>query len=568
MTAEFGPALRWRRHLTFDRLFWVFLACIAALALWRFVDYGVTWDEDVHAYYGELILRYYASWLQDKSALDWWNLYIYGGAFDVPATLLTKVSPLGYYETRHAFNAVIGLVGIVGTWKLARTVGGSRTALIAAISLTLVPNYFGHMFNNPKDIPFAAGMAWGLYYLVVMVRSLPAVPFSLALRLGVVVGLTAGVRIGGVLLIAYLGLVIGFLAVLRGWQQQSPRQLAIDLGQGLVRAVLPVLLVGYSVLLLVWPYAQQSPIAHPLAALRDFSHHAYGYQVLFDGVYYWTDDLPWLYLPTYILLKLPELLILLIVAAAGWAIWALWRPETWREPRRLLALALVAFAAVFPVAYAIGIHATVFNGMRHFLFVLPPLVVIAALMLDRLIEKSVTLGSGRAVAAALAIYVGYHVSLLVRLHPNEYVYYNAFIGGVEGAQGLYKLDYWGNSYAEAVHGLERTLRARYGKEFEAHTFKVRICGPKVSAKYYFPRNFVEAENDRDADFVISMSSHVPDSAKVVELDECRKVMAGHQIYGVERLKTLLSVVIDRRAIKTEIETAARIPNRPRSMVTP
>jgi len=103
-------------------------------------------------------VRYYASWMQDTTALGWWNLYIYGGAFDVPATLLTQISPLGYYETRHAFNAAIGILGVVGTWKLARALGGPRAALIATVLLALTPNYLGHMFNNPKDIPFAVGM--------------------------------------------------------------------------------------------------------------------------------------------------------------------------------------------------------------------------------------------------------------------------------------------------------------------------------------------------------------------------------------------------------------------------
>ena len=132
-------------------------------------------------------------------------------------------------------------------------------------------------------------------------------------------------------------------------------------------------------------------------------------------------------------------------------------------------------------------------------------------------------------------------------------------------QYSYKLDYWGNSYAEAVRGLEQVLRERYGGEFEARIFKIRICGPKVSAKYYFPRNFVEAENDREADFVISMSNYVPAADKVVELDECRQMMAGIQIHSVERMNTMLSVVIDRRGLKTYVAEGAPARARPKAM---
>ncbi len=545
----------WRGRLAPDHLFAVFLVAVCVVAAATFVNYGVTWDEDLHAYYGELIVRYYASLGVDQTALTWWNLYIYGGAFDLPATLLTKISPLGYYETRHAFNAAIGILGIVGTWKLARSLGGPRAGLIAAIGLALTPNYFGHMFNNPKDIPFAVGMVWGLYYLVLILRILPNLAPSLAIRFGVALGLTAGVRIGGILLFAYLGLAILALSAWHGLAARSFVE-AVRYGwrSGLGTA-LPALVIGYSMLLLFWPYAQQAPIANPLAALRDFSHHAYGYQVLFDGAYYWPADLPSLYLPTYILLKLPELHVALLALAIPWALYALASSDGRRHPEKLAPFALLAFAATFPVVYVIAIKATIFNGMRHFLFVLPPLVVVAALVLDRLIVLAARTRWLRPAAAALAVYLGYHASLLARLHPDEYVYYNALVGGVEGAQGLYKLDYWGNSYAEAVRGLERALRDRYKEDFAAHTFKIRVCGPKVSAKYYFPPNFVEADSDREADFVISMLNHVPENATLVEIEECKGVIAGQQIYGVERANALLSVVIDRRP--ATIETAAR-----------
>lgn len=440
MTGWIDAASGWRARLSFDRLFWGLLGLLGLFVLWRFADYGVTWDEDLHAYYGELIVRYYATLGADKTALGWWNLYIYGGAFDLPATLLTQVSPFGYYETRHAFNAAVGLLGIVGAWKLARALGGPRAGLVAAVSLALMPNYFGHMFNNPKDLPFAVGMVWGLHYLVLTIRSFPAVPLSLALRFGVVVGLTAGVRIGGVLLLAYLGLVLGALALSCAWERRSVRRAPGDLVRGFVRVVLPALAIGYPVMLLFWPFAQQAPLSNPLAALRDFSHHAYGYQVLFDGTYYWPRDLPWTYLPTYIAIKLPELLLLLIAGAAAWSLWALGRVETWREPRQVLALGLLGFSVVFPIAYAVVINATIFNGMRHFLFVLPSLAVIAALAFDRLIDQVARLGWGRAAAACLAVYGAYHASLMVRLHPDQYIYYNAFVGGVAGAEGRYKLD--------------------------------------------------------------------------------------------------------------------------------
>jgi len=121
------------------------------------------------------------------------------------------------------------------------------------------------------------------------------------------------------------------------------------------------------------------------------------------------------------------------------------------------------------------------------------------------------------------------------LHPNQYVYYNAFVGGVGGAQRKFKLDYWANSYAEAVQGLENYLYPTYGPDFEDHEFTVAVCGPPVSADYYFPANFRFTRQRAEADFFIAFTK-----------ENCDRSLPGLPVYRVERMGALLSIVLDRR----------------------
>src|ERR1700739_3605771 len=72
-----------------------------ALVLSTFRDYGVTWDEDVHNWYGNFVLDYYLSFAAHKTALHWQDLYNYGAIFDTIAAVLNRMSPIGVYETRH-----------------------------------------------------------------------------------------------------------------------------------------------------------------------------------------------------------------------------------------------------------------------------------------------------------------------------------------------------------------------------------------------------------------------------------------------------------------------------------
>ena len=540
-----GPALVgttrvWLSSRMSGDLFWKrlsFALTILALVLviFTFTDYGVTWDEDVHNWYGNFVLNYYLSFFVDCNALHWRDLYNYGAMFDTFAAALNRVSPIGTYETRHLLNALVGILGLVGCCKLGCAMGGARVGFFAALFLLLTPNYYGQMFNNPKDVPFAVGVVWATYYMVRIVPGLPRPLLSLLIRFGVVVGMTMGVRVGGLILLCYIGLLLVVDGIWRAIDTRRAFLLIEGVWTGFWRVLLPAVVFAYPVMLLFWPWGQTDPIENPLRALAFFSHQTFPFSTLFAGRFVPASDLPWTYLPTYIALALPELVLVLLLCApvlAGTVISC-----QWPHVRRELALThfVVGFGIAFPIAYAIAIKAVLFDGMRHFIFVLPLIAVAAALVADRACARLEHLPYRRLICVMLFIYGVGHISIMAMLHPNQYVYYNAFVGGVGGAQRKFKLDYWANSYAEAVQGLENYLYPTYGPDFEDHEFTVAVCGPPVSAGYYFPANFRFTRQRAEADFFIAFTK-----------ENCDRSLPGLPVYRVERMGALLSIVLDRR----------------------
>jgi hypothetical protein len=494
-----------------------------ALVISTFRDYGVTWDEDVHNWYGNFVLDYYLSLFGDKTALHWRDLYNYGAVFDMMAAALNRVSPIGVYETRHLLNGLVGILGLIGCWKLGRAVAGPRTGFIASLLLISTPNYYGQMFNNPKDIPFAVGIVWSTYYLIRIVPTLPRPPLGTLAKLGAAIGMTMGVRIGGLLLICYLSLL---LALDGTWRTFAANRFGVLAGIAWVsfwRVLLPVVGVAYPVMLLFWPWAQTDPIENPLRALAFFSHQSFPFYTLFDGQF----------MPA-------ELVLVLLLCIPVAAVVALWRGNFRTSREQALASFVLGIGIVFPVAYAIVIKAVLFDGMRHFIFTLPLIAVAAAVVADRGLDWLSRFPYRRPVWGVLALYGCAHISIMAMLHPDQYVYYNAFVGGVEGAQHKFKLDYWANSYAEAVQGLEDYLRAEYGADFEEREFTVAVCGPPISAGYYFPPNFRFVRDRARADFFIAFTK-----------DNCERSLPGRPIYRVERMGALLSLVLDRRDFAAE-----------------
>ena len=153
-----------------DATAWGILLALAIIVYLTFADYGLGWDDYTHSQYGQLLLDYYASGLTDTRALSFVNLYMYGGGFDMLAALIAKILPYDLFETRRLVGAAVGIVGVFIVWRLARRIGGPVAGLIALALLATTPLYYGHIFINSKDAPFAVALAALLYGLVLILE--------------------------------------------------------------------------------------------------------------------------------------------------------------------------------------------------------------------------------------------------------------------------------------------------------------------------------------------------------------------------------------------------------------
>jgi tetratricopeptide (TPR) repeat protein len=238
-----------------------------------------------------------------------------------------------------------------------------------------------------------------------------------------------GVRIGGFLLIAYLGLFIIVFAFLT-------RQMSSVLKKRLIVQIIVVSVAGYLIAILFWPYAHQGIISMPLEALKIMSHFFVNIGLIFDGKRILSNQVPWYYIPKYILYTAP------VIVLAGAAIGLGCIPVIFRKNKNQLIFALmVVFSCVFPIAYAIYQKSSLYDGWRHFLFIYPPLVVIAAIGWATLI-RSRQKAVGYAMAGLLAVGLYSPVRFTLVNHPFESLYFNEIEGGIKNAYGKFETDYY------------------------------------------------------------------------------------------------------------------------------
>ena len=509
---------------------------LGILVLLTFRHYGITWDEEVQDQYGQAVFDYYASGFIDHRFEQMFNLYLYGGMFDGLAAFLNAYTPIGIYETRHLLNACFGLLGLWGTWRLGRLIKDRPTGLLAMVFLALTPMYYGHMFNNPKDIPFAVGIVWTLYYMAKSIRTFPHISPSLILKLGIIFGLTLGVRVGGIMVLGYWGFILLLLSLMKVRRNKAQYY---DQIIALGKLTLPVGFLAYSVMLLCWPWAQEAPLENPIRALIEFSNFPQDVEVLLNGTIYRSTELPWFYLPLYFAIQLPLMQLVLILGGLILLPWIWWNLNT-RSNR--FALGLVLLTAFMPMLYATISHPALYDAVRHFIFTLPPLCILAALAARFLYSWAIAafeqVWSRRAVAIGMFTVFGISASTQIfvmrQLHPYEYIYANTLTNGVQGAYGKYELDYWGSSFKEAASKLQEFVKHEGGVP-PGKIYRVAICGPWSSAMIYLPLDYEPVEADKPAEFFLSTTRWL-----------CQDMRTGREIIRVERMGVPLSIVKDLR----------------------
>src|SRR6202034_3202472 len=479
------------------------LAITAVVAALTFRDFGLGWDDYTHAQYGDLLLSLYSSGFTDKRALSFVNLYMYGGGYDLLAALTAKILPFALFETRRLVGAVVGVIGLFVTWRLGRRLGGPFAGLISVALLATCPLYYGHMFMNAKDGPFAVTMATALLGLVRAFEEYPrATPATIALY-GIGMGLAIGSRVMGGF--AVINTVLPLLLILIVRARLNGLMPALREWFGFLTPFIPTVVLAYLVMGLVWPWAVVSPL-NPFHAVEYFSNFfEKPWRELFDGQLIPVPDMPRSYVPTLAALQLPEILLALgLTGIAGATVAVAGRNRGGSAGHRAALLAVV-LAATLPILITIAARPAMYNGIRHFVFTVLPFAVLGGLAGAWIARRLEPLGRAALVAGALVLFVGAASPglAMARLHPYEYTHFNRIAGGAAGARPRFMLDYWGLSLTQASRQL-RALIAERGEQPPRGTWTVAVCGPHTPVTVALGPQFTTTWNPKGADFAMML----------------------------------------------------------------
>lgn len=214
---------------------------------------------------------------------------------------------------------------------------------------------------------------------------------------------------------------------------------------------LPYVLVAGLTSYATWPYLWGAPLARFAQAFLHMASNPTILSVLFAGEVFPSDALPASYLPTLLVRTLSEPVWLLFVAGLAMAALATWRRKLeWRSLSAVLLWFLV------PLLYIALLSPPMYDGYRHFLFMVPPAFLFGGFALQGIFARL----HNRAVQLAIvAVVAAFGVVGIARTHPYEYASYNLLAGGLGGAFRRFETDYWLTCYKESMDYVNRNAEA-------------------------------------------------------------------------------------------------------------
>jgi len=432
----------------------LFFSALIILGALIYKDFGIPWDESVQTQIGAL--NYRLLFRGDHALLSFPDRF-YGAIIEVPLLWITARLSI----PRHLAIYLIFVFGLVIFFLLSRRIfHNSWWGLLAAGLLAISPRIFADAFYNSKDIPFLVACVTAVWTLVTLSDALGKEHkwwtfLAITVMHAGASAVFISTRVAGVMILplTLLLLVIKAIESPAAWK----RILVIFSGYLVLSAELTIVF---------WPILWQSPWREFAYAFSMMSKYPYSRPVLYGGNYFLPENLPWHYLPVWIGITTPVIVLAgILPCLIGWIgkIPSLIKSKEKRQFLRGNAgeisvwLVVLGWLAI-PVAAIYLFHSVLYDGWRQLFFIYPAIVLISLRGLVYLYRWLLRLpwhANGIRILAGIILLAGLMEPawFMVRYHPHENVYFNIFAGDPTTLRQRFELDYWGLSYKQGIDAI-------------------------------------------------------------------------------------------------------------------
>ena len=450
-----------RFQWVFEKPIYILLALNILIGLFVFCNYGLSWDEPLFYDYADALGYAYSPKEWFSGHFDLSNSYGISGDDHKtrgPAYLLFARGPVSLLKAFglnsasawHLVNFLFFQLGVYFLYRFSTRWVKPGAALATSALFSWQPLLWGHAFINPKDPPFLVFFLGSICLGFEMVDHIANGAKSNRQTLisvivpAILLGITTSIRVLGPL----AGLLVFIYFVIRFIQDKNLR---VSVSPWLVLFTYGS--ISIITMFITWPYLWENPVERFIEVLKLMSDNPTTLSVLFGGEVYRAGELPRRYFPFMLVTTLTEPVWILFGLGLITGYWKLLTGPSSLNKVATVTLTLLWFVSL--VLYALIRRPSMYDGLRHFLFILPPIFIYVGLACEYLFSfiTPIWLRAGVVFVLILPGLLG-----IFNLHPYEYTYYNSFVGGTSRAFRNYETDYWLTCYKESIQKLEENLK--------------------------------------------------------------------------------------------------------------
>jgi hypothetical protein len=205
--------------------------------------------------------------------------------------------------------------------------------------------------------------------------------------------------------------------------------------------------IGSAIVFVVafWPWLWSDPWGHFSQAFANMAKFRWNGHVLYMGASMPGTELPWHYIPVWIVISTPLIYSVFFLIGAFGAVRRVIvrRFQLWKGDAELQD---VIFLTIFtgPIVAVIAFHSVLYNGWRQMYFVYPAflLLALAGLVTSwRALDHRFPAFARPLLVALSFLSLADTAAWMVRAHPYQNVYFNVLAG--KDWKSRFELDYWG-----------------------------------------------------------------------------------------------------------------------------
>lgn len=428
-------------------LFIAFFALLSLTGLLNFKKFGISWEAPGLRLNGGNALVYIADlfhlnvvpeYYRKFPAMGMNGMADHGVAYDAPLgaleVLLGIKEPMHIYQMRTLVNFIVFMIGTLSIYFITkRRLSSNKLAILACLFFVLSPRIFSAGFYSPADMPFTSFFVLGVNLAL---RFLEKPLLINAFLAGIVCGYATDIRLLGIVIFP----IVIFLFVAKNYSALQKKEIK-------TLPIFTYLISGVLSIYAFFPYLWESPFKRFLEVFSSLSNYPWGGSNLYFGKLIPASDLPWHYIPVWILITTPLIYIFLFGVGVFFIITKSFRNKV--VDFNVIQDSLFLMLVISPILTVIFLNSVLYDTWRHLYFIYPFIIIVSVIGWNEIAPKKSSFRLFEAKVFLTTILIFQIAAWMVVNNPRQYLYFNTLAGNIS-LEKKWEMDYLGLSNKEGL----------------------------------------------------------------------------------------------------------------------